>query len=222
MPSVLRVTRLMGLLRPGLLLSTLVAHGCASSPEGPASLLFEGDSDIENWDTDGYVGSANVGVGGATCFDVLDTIEDTMAEYQPSQVVLVCGENDLWEQSVSATAADFSAVVARIQARGATVYYMGTKPEPSTTSLHAAYQEYDERIRAHAMSLSAAGAAPLVMIDVYPAFEAAGNPDSLYQYDGLHLSSAGYALWDAWLAEALDADACILWESGTCTVAAAD
>jgi hypothetical protein len=30
---------------------------------------------------------------------------------------------------------------------------------------------------------------PLVMIDVFPAFEALGNPDSLYKSDELHMSS---------------------------------
>ena len=203
-------------------LSILVLCGCTASPEGPASLLFEGDSDIEYWDTSGYAGAANVGVGGATCGDVLYTIEDILAEYQPSEVVLVCGENDLWGQGVSATFEDFSGVVSRIHARGATVYYMGTKPEPYTTSFHSAYKEYDALIRDHAVSLSAAGVAPLVMIDVYPVFEAADNPDSLYQYDGLHLSAAGYALWDAWLAAARGEEGCILWESARCMVAAAD
>ncbi len=204
------------------LISALVLCGCTTSPEGPASLLFEGDSDIEYWDTSGYAGAANVGVGGATCRDVLDTIEDVLAEYQPSEVVLVCGENDLWEQGVRATFEDFSGVVSRIQARGATVYYMGTKPEPSTTSLHAEYQEYDALIRTHAESLSAAGAAPLVMIDVYPVFETADNPDSPYLDDGLHLSGAGYALWDAWLAAARGEAGCILWERASCVVTAAD
>ena len=30
-----------------------------------------------------------------------------------------------------------------------------------------------------------------VMVDVYPSFEALGNPDSLYRNDDLHLSNAG-------------------------------
>lgn len=205
-----------------LLAITMAMSGCSHEPEGVASLLFEGDSDIENWDTTGYSDSANVGVGGAVCWDVLDSIEDTLQVYQPRRVVLVCGENDLWNQSVSATFDDFSAVVSRIHDHGADVYYMGTKPEPSTTMLHTEYREYDALIRAHATELATGGETPLVMIDVYPGFETAGNPDSLYEDDGLHLSEAGYALWDSWLTEALDAEGCILWESGACTGAAPD
>ena len=195
----------------------MLCSGCSAEPEGPVSLLFEGDSDIENWDTSSYSDAANVGVGGAVCQDVLDTIEETLMSYQPSRVVLVCGENDLWEQSVNVTFDDFSAVVSRIHDRGATVYYMGTKPEPATTSLHTEYQEYDAQIRSHATSLASAGSARLVMIDVYRGFEAIGNPDSLYDDDELHLSDEGYALWDDWLVSALDDDTCILWESGSCT-----
>jgi len=96
------------------------------------------------------------------------------------------------------------------------VYYMGTKPEPETTSLHGDYRAYDARIRQHAMDLAGDEDAPLVMIDVYPGFEAVGNPDHLYQRDRLHLSRAGYALWDEWLTTAFTNSRCSVWESGVC------
>ena len=200
----------------GLMALGVLLCGCAAAPEGPVSLLFEGDSDIEGWDTSGYPDSANVGVGGAVCADVLETIADTLEAYKPGRVVLVCGENDLWEQSVSRTFDDFSAVVSRINRSGATVYYMGTKPEPATTPLHGEYREYDALIREHAENLAGSGQASLVMIDVYRGFEAVGNPRSLYQGDKLHLSQEGYALWDEWLTAAFTDERCIIWESGAC------
>ena len=196
--------------------------GCSAAPGGPVSLLFMGDSDIENWDTAAYPDAANVGVGGAVCQDVLESLPSTLEAHPPSRVVLVCGENDLWEQGVAATFADFSDVVAGIHEAGATVVTLGTKPEPATTQLHAEYRQYDARIRAHAASLASEGEAPLVMVDVYPGFEALGNPDRLYDRDGLHLSDEGYALWDDWLAAALDQPGCILWESGVCVQDAAE
>ncbi len=199
-----------------LAISLLALGGCSDQLEAPIDLLFEGDSDVELWDTSGYPDSHNVGVGGAVCADVLDTIDDTLQTYQPSVVVLVCGENDLWGQDVSDTFDDVSAVFERIQASGATTYYMGTKPEPSTTSLHDEYRAYDTRISEHAARLASDGDTPLVMIDVYRGFQAEGNPDSLYQSDELHLSEEGYALWDSWLTTALDDDTCIMWESGEC------
>ena len=198
------------------LLAAVTLGGCTNKDVQPVGLLFEGDSDIEGWDTNSYPDSANVGVGGAVCRDVLDALADTLDTYKPDRVVLVCGENDLWEQSVGKTFRDFSAVVSEIQKSGATVYYMGTKPEPLTTELHSAYRAYDDRIRQHARELATDASAPLVMIDVYPGFEALGNPDELYQRDQLHLSRAGYDLWDAWLQAALADDQCIVWESGIC------
>ena len=197
-----------------MLASTL--GGCLRPKVDPVETLFEGDSDIEGWPTDTYPSSANVGVGGAVCRDVLDTINDILDAYQPTRVVLVCGENDLWGQGVQRTFDDFSAVVSRIHQTGATVYYMGTKPEPETVSLHEDYRAYDARIRQHALELATDDRTPLVMIDVYPSFEALGNPDRLYRRDQLHLSRDGYDLWDEWLVTAFTEDSCIVWESGVC------
>lgn len=189
---------------------------CSAEPVAPVSLLFEGDSDIELWDTSGYADAANVGVGGAVCRDVLDTIDDTLETYQPRRVVLVCGENDLGQQAVGATFRDFSEVVSRIHDTGAVVFYMGTKPEPSTTPLHGDYRAYDDRIRSHARSLSSNGTAPLVMVDVHQGFEDLGNPGRLYRRDALHLSAEGYALWDRWLTTALANEDCLAWLDDSC------
>lgn len=208
--------RLSALRGAGLLLAAATLSGCLRKDAQPVDLLFEGDSDIEGWNTNRYRDSANVGVGGAVCGDVLETLTDTLDSYQPNRMVLVCGENDLWEQGVHRTFRDFSAVVSGIHQTGATVYYMGTKPEPETTSLHAEYRQYDDKVRQLALELATDEHAPLVMIDVYPGFEALGNPDELYQRDQLHLSRAGYDLWDEWLNAALADDQCIVWESGDC------
>jgi hypothetical protein len=37
-------------------------------------------------------------------------------------------------------------VVGKITATGARVVYLGTKPEPATASLHAAYRRYDQGV----------------------------------------------------------------------------
>ncbi|HCH63289.1 MAG TPA: hypothetical protein DFR83_10820 [Deltaproteobacteria bacterium] len=190
--------------------------GCGRPKPEPVEVLFAGDSDIEGWNTARYADSANIGVGGAVCRDTRETLDDTLGMFKPQAVVLVCGENDLWEQGVRRTFNDFSAVVERIHQAGASVIYMGTKPEPLTADLHSAYRDYDALIRGHAIDLAQDGSTPLVMIDVYTAFEALGNPDSLYQNDRLHLSRAGYALWHEWLTTAWTDEYCIVWESGRC------
>ena len=84
--------------------------------------------------------------------------------------------------------------VAKINTAGAKVLYMGTKPEPGTTTLHATYAAYDAMIAATAETN-----ADLYMVDVTTKFKALGNPASLYQSDNLHLSEEGYVLWTKWV-----------------------
>ena len=84
--------------------------------------------------------------------------------------------------------------VAKINAAGAKVLYMGTKPEPGTAALHSTYAAYDAMIFEAAESN-----ADLYTVDVTTKFNALGNPASLYQSDDLHLSEEGYVLWTKWV-----------------------
>ena len=54
------------------------------------------------------------------------------------------------------------------------------------------------------------------MVDVYAAFEALGNPSSLYASDELHLSSSGYSYWTTWATSALADANCSEWRSNAC------
>jgi len=192
-------------------------------------VLFIGDSDVEGWPTSvDFPGSTNEGVGGWTCNNVVKKLDGILPSTAPTWVVLVCGENDLDGASPSATFGRFKRVVAALRAKNIRVVYMGTKPEPSTKSMHRDYRSYDAMIRAHASELAAsagdAAPPPLVMVDVYPSFEALGNGKALYARDKLHLSAVGYAHWSSWATHAMAGGAtdCTLYESDaslvtTCT-----
>lgn len=196
--------------------------GCkAESPE-ILNILFVGDSDIEGWDTETYENAKNIGVGGATCQDILPQIETTLESYLTKKVVLVCGENDFPDHSASDTFTVFKNIVEKIEATNATVLYMGTKPEPETIDLHQQYRQYDSLIRQHAVDLANTENPPLVMIDVYSGFEELGNPNSLYAEDQLHLSNEGYSYWNQWLQSALADNTCTVWQSGSCIHNAGD
>ena len=190
-------------------------------------ILFVGDSDIENWAD--YVPSnlddgtyENVGVGGATCDQIADQsqydLESDLQQYEPTWVILVCGENDLADdETVDDTFEDFEEIIGIIHNAGAKVLYMGTKPEPSTTDLHTSYQEYDDKIREYALWLKDEDEGLLVMIDVYAGFEKLGNPDTLYDEDELHLSSEGYDYWNQWAQNAIDDNGvCVIWKDDVC------
>jgi len=194
-------------------------------------VLFLGDSDVEFWPTTEtkYTNSNNLGVGGYTCSDVLKEVRQKKGSMlksfgPPDIVVLVCGENDLaFGRSVGKTFKSAKSIIKLVQKTGAKVIYLGTKPEPSTKNLHKKYREYDEKMQKLAVS-SRSTENRLVMINSYKAFEALGNPNSLYRKDKLHLSSEGYSLWDTWTQTALNdlssEDTCIVWESNQCVVAA--
>lgn len=203
------------------LLCTMIL-GCATEPTDRLNLLFEGDSDIELWNIEGYEQAKNIGVGGATCQDVLNDISETLEAYPTRKMVLVCGENDLGDRSVEETFSLFKSIVEKVLESNSGVVYMGTKPEPETVDLHEAYREYDTLIRQYAVDVATISAAPLVMVDVYNSFEDLGNPTSLYAEDQLHLSEEGYAYWNQWLDLALRDESCVIWQNGSCTRSSLD
>jgi len=189
-------------------------------------VLFLGDSDIENWDTDEYLpGSSNAGVGGDTCSDVLKRTDRELDRHQPGWVVLVCGENDLADGSSAGRAfKNWKKIIRKAIASGARVLYIGTKPEPDTKDLHKKYRQYDAKIRrfvTRQAGKSPEGKLPgIVMVDSYAGFIDEGNSNSLYDKDMLHLSNQGYALWEEWTTQALSSEdiGCVEWRSGECVV----
>ncbi len=185
--------------------------------------LFIGDSDIEGWETSQFVDSSNIGEGGSMCSDILSSIDEIIGQYMPIHVVIVCGENDLYEdRTVEETFEDIQDIINKIIESGASVTYMGTKPEPGTTELHAQYRDYDGRIQDFALNLANDSYSPLNIVDVYQGFEDIGNPNSLYQEDELHLSLEGYGYWNQWLVHVSNDSGCIIWQSQECRVSIDD
>lgn len=191
--------------------------------------LFVGDSDIDYWHTSGTAipGSYNVGIGGNTCRDVLKEIDFLMQNFQPSSVVLICGENDLASGTpVGKTFGRWKQVVEKILAQGARVTMLGTKPEADSVNLHTKYQAYDTKIKEYVVKAASEGApAPVVFVDSFKAFTAMGNADSLYDPSEapnyLHLGPNGYAHFDRWAQLATTGlFGCMIWEGDACVAQA--
>ena len=178
-------------------------------------VLFIGDSDADGWVTEHFANSVNVAVGGYTCKDVQNYLADMLDAFKPEWVSIVCGENDLASGTSAANVAERMASIADdVVAAGAKMLIWGCKPEPDTKSLHKKYRDYDASLR----SMAESRGGDVVFVDVYPAFEAIGNPNSLYQRDELHLSAEGYRLWDAWAKAAFaDTTGCVIWQGDACT-----
>jgi len=188
-------------------------------------VLFLGDIDIDNWRTtsESFPGSYNVGWA-ASCKGLRWRLDNLMEAFEPSMVVLVCGEKDLDDGlSVRKTYRRFKKLVSMVMGHHAGVLYLGTRPEPQkTTEQHAKYRNFDLSIRrlvrrrAQDEDDHHHDQKTLAMIDVHNSFMGAGNPRNLYAFDGMRLSEAGYKLWTSWTQKALDDTTCLVWQDGTC------
>lgn len=191
-------------------------------PLAKNQVLFMGDSDIDFWPTSSsFEGAYNVGYGGYTCLDVIKEIDRFLATFQPRQLVLVCGENDLaGGASVATTLARLDRILEKTQAANLPVVFLGTKPEPDSRSLWKKYEQYDQGLKDRAKRLTSTTTRypSLVFIDSYQGFLDAGNGKELYANDQLHLSNLGYRYWTQWTANALanTGGDCLVWLGMTC------
>jgi len=188
-------------------------------------VLFLGDIDIDNWRTtsESFPGSYNVGWA-ADCKGLKWRLDNLMQAFEPSVVVLACGEKDLDDGvSVRKTYRRFKKITDKLMSHHASVVYLGTRPEPQKTKQqHARYRNYDSFVERLVRRLAKGedmhdhDEKTLRMIDVYDNFMRAGNPRNLYAFDGMRLSEAGYKLWTSWTQKALDDSTCIVWGDDKC------
>jgi len=182
------------------------------------NVLFVGDSDIDYWDSAvAFPGSFNVGIGGYTTADVINEVDQWVADLDPKWAVLVCGENDIdgTRSNTNAALERFTKIVGKLIDDGARVIYLGTKPEPKSKDVYKEYKYYDAHIRKLASALAKDKAIPpFQMIDVFPSFTSKWE---LYNSDGLHMSRLGYTFWNGWVKLAMSSPSpCIRWRDGVC------
>lgn len=181
----------------------IVAFKKKDSIQKPAanSILFVGSSSFQKWqDVNNYFPDykiINRGFGGSTLEDVIRYTYDIIIPYQPKQVVIYCGENDL----ASADSIPVNEVVNRFK----TLYnmirinlpithisYVSIKPSPSRASIQVKVKEANKQIKAFLRTQKNTS-----FIDIYSAMlDAEGNMrEELYVTDRLHMKPAGYAIW---------------------------
>jgi hypothetical protein len=198
--------------------------------------LFVGDNDIDYYDTrTNYPGTHNVGVGGYTCENIANEISALITKFAPSEVVLVCGANDIANgATASTTATRFGTIVDALKASSIPTFTMSTKPEPASSNLLNSYQTFNTLVQSKAASVTEGAIPWLTVIDIYRGFVALGNSDMLYESDLISLSASGYGYWKTWLdtargdkswssdgislgPSAFESSCCLIWKSGICT-----
>jgi len=170
-------------------------------PPPANAILFVGSSSFTRWtDVQNYFPGytiINRGFGGSTLADVLRYEEDVIFRYNPKQILIYCGENDI-ASSDTVTAKTvfnrFKTLFTEIR----TVYpevpvtYISMKPSPSRWNLREKFMSGNHLIENYLKKQKNAQ-----FINVWkPMLGSNGKPkQELFVEDNLHMNAKGYAIW---------------------------
>ncbi len=165
------------------------------------AILFIGSSSFRFWqsvsqDFPGYT-IINRGFGGSTLPDLLRYANDIIFPYNPKQVVIYAGDNDLaTPDSVTAKKVferfkDLFELI-RNKIPDENIVFISIKPSPSRQTLMPKIMEANMLIKSYL-----AGQTNASFADIYqPMLGADGLPNKiLFKPDMLHMLPAGYAIW---------------------------
>ena len=168
--------------------------------------VFVGSSSIVRWDTgDRFRGMPllNRGFGGSQMSDLVHYVEETVLRYSPRTVVVYEGDNDTSagkrSQQLLEDYKEF--VEAVLTAQPSTrIVILSIKPSLARWDVWPDMQESNAAIEAYAQM-----DARVDFVDIGTAMLGAdGLPiPELFVSDGLHMTAAGYDIWDEIVMEAL-------------------
>ena len=179
-----------------------------SSPPKNAILLI-GSSSFTMWkDVQDYFPGytiINRGFGGSTLLDQIRYANDIIFPYQPKQIVIYCGENDLASSdTVTAHAVfeRFKTLYTNIRHRlpEISIVFISLKPSPSRRHLFSKMREVNMQIKAFMKFQGDSFGGDLGesnYIDVHQKMlNEAGEPmPEIFLEDSLHMNAKGYAIW---------------------------
>jgi lysophospholipase L1-like esterase len=164
------------------------------------AILFIGSSSFNFWkDMQQYFPDhavINRGFGGSSLPDVIRYADDIIYPYQPKQVVIYCGENDI--ATLNSTPQD---VLTRLKTlvgmirnkfKDIPIVYVSIKPSPSRAHLMPVMVSANRMIKEYLKKQKKA-----VYVDVYSKMllpDGKPNPE-IFVNDNLHMNAKGYAIW---------------------------
>lgn len=171
-----------------------------SAPQYP--IVFTGSSSIRKWDNVQYTfakySALNRGIGGAVTNDIIRYLNDLVFKYQPKQIIIYVGENDLVvanaivnvDSVYNRTMVLYQAIRAKMPE--VPIVYIGMKPSPSREKIMPMELEFNARIKSFLAADKNAA-----FVDVYPLMLDNGKlRPELYVGDKLHMTKLGYAIWE--------------------------
>ncbi|TAE22494.1 MAG: hypothetical protein EAZ91_23510 [Cytophagales bacterium] len=173
----------------------------AKTPPPANPVLFTGSSSIRLWDNlQTYFPGKTVlqrGFGGSNLTDVRYYVDRVIIRYQPKQVVLYAGENDIAAgASADSTYDRFVDLFRYVRKRlpKARFTFISIKPSPSRRKFRPVVDETNARIRRFL-----ARRRNTDYVDIVPVMLGQnGQPiPELFRADSLHMTPKGYVLWGA-------------------------
>jgi lysophospholipase L1-like esterase len=166
------------------------------------AILFVGSSSFRMWKgiQDSFPSHAiiNRGFGGSTLLDVIHFKNETIYKYQPKQIFIYCGENDI--ASSDSITPEMVLERFRILFRDTRknlpqvpIAFVSMKPSPSRWHMKDRLIKGNELIKAWLQKQK-----NVVYIDVWESMlDAEGKPrQELFIKDNLHMNEKGYELWE--------------------------
>jgi lysophospholipase L1-like esterase len=164
-------------------------------------IVFVGSSSFTKWtDVQDYFPSypiINRGFGGSTLVDVIRYEEQTIFKYNPKQVVIYCGENDVASADTitgEVVFERFKQLFTDIRNRfpGIPIIFISMKPSPSRWQMRERLMNGNERIRKYMLKKKKAK-----FISVWKSMLGPdGKPmPEIFIQDNLHMNAKGYAIW---------------------------
>jgi hypothetical protein len=165
------------------------------------AILFVGSSSFTKWKdvSDYFPGYTiiNRGFGGSSLPDVIRYTYDIVLPYQPKQVVIYCGENDLASSDSTSAQEVFNRFktlfgMIRTNLPNANISFVSIKPSPSRATIQTKVKAANTFIKKYIASQKNAA-----FIDIYDAMlDTKGQMrEELYVADRLHMKPAGYVIW---------------------------
>jgi lysophospholipase L1-like esterase len=137
----------------------------------------------------------NRGIGGSSLPDLIRYAEDIIFPYQPKQIVIYCGENDIASGKDSKEVSETFKTLFRMirkQMPGVPITFISMKPSPSREKYFPLIRQANQIIKNFLWQQS-----NVFYVDVYTRMlDTTGKPNrSLFVEDMLHMNKEGYKIW---------------------------
>lgn len=173
------------------------------------AILFVGSSSIRIWDQLEEMFPEqqviNRGFGGSTLLDLKRYLPDIVLPYEPKQIVIYSGENDIATGTVQAPEVlkRFQEVFQEIRREMArvSIVFASIKPSPSRLEYKSAMEEANKLIKEYLEEKEGAS-----YVDVFtPMLLPSGKPrPDIFLQDSLHMNHKGYQIWQKQLSPYLN------------------